>query len=56
MAFETLHAGFVLVVPYLDESVVRARYDVRFVPSVVVVDTIDSLLMSLECEVGASRS
>ena len=56
MSLEALYTRFVLVVPYLDESVVRTGYDVRFVPSIVVVDTINSLLMSLECKVGASRS
>ena len=56
MALEALYTGFVLVVPYLDKSVISTGYDVRLVPTMVVVDTVDSLLVSLECEVGTSRS
>ena len=49
---QRLNAGLVLVVPDLDESVISPGHDVGLVPSVVIVDAVDALLVALQGEVG----
>jgi len=41
-----------LVVPDLNKSVVGARDQVRLVTAMIVVNTVDSFLMTLQREVG----
>lgn len=56
MSFQRLDAGLVLIVPDLDESVVGAAHQVRFVSAVIVVDTVHSLFVSVKGEVWRVRS
>ena len=51
MSVQRLDACFVLVVPNLDESIVSTGDQVRFVSARVVVDAVDSFLVTFEREV-----
>ena len=55
MAFKGLDARLVLIIPDFNESVIGTTHQVRFVAAVVVVDTIHTLFMSVQCEVGRVR-
>ena len=56
MALQCLDAGLVLIVPDLHHPVVCPRDEVGLVTSHVIVDTVNSLLVSLQCEVRLGRS
>ena len=56
MPFQGLDTGFILVIPYLNKTIVCSRDKIRFISSVIVINTVNSLLVSLEGKVRSSRT
>ena len=51
-----LYAGFVLIVPNLDGSIIRAGDEIRFLTTRVIFQTVDAFCVTFEGKVGLRGS
>jgi hypothetical protein len=51
VAFKSLDASLVLVIPDFDESVVGTADEIRLVSTVIVVDTVHPFLVTVQCKI-----